>query len=362
MVPGIQALLDKKDHDRSDIIEMLRCSEDDARIMCHKAAEIRNRYVGNIVYLRGLIEYSNICGKNCLYCGIRRDNEKIDKYIIPDDEVIHAAMTAYRCNFGSIVIQAGENTSKTFTDNVEKLIRTIKKMTDGHLGITLSLGEQKKEIYQRWYDAGAHRYLLRIEASSPELYRKVHPDDDMHNYYNRLQCLSDIQETGYQTGTGVMIGLPSQTINHLADDIIFMRDFDIDMCGMGPFIEHSDTPLGKDGSDNLFLRERFNMTLKMIAIMRIVMKDINIVASTAMQTIDPLGREKAINCGANVIMPNLTPDRYKAGYRIYEGKPGYSDIDDNNISGLNLDLLHGTAIGLGVWGDTPHYGQRISTE
>ena len=169
-----------------------------------------------------------------------------------------------------------------------------------------------------------------------------------------------IQETGYQTGTGVMIGLPYQTMSHLADDIIFMRDFDIDMCGMGPFIEHSDTPLGARGTDNLFLKERFNLTLRMIAILRIIMKDINIVASTAMQTIDPAGREKAIACGANVVMPNLTPVRYRPGYQIYEGKPAFIDTKDENISGLNFDLIPGVTLGLGIWGDTPHYRRRLA--
>jgi biotin synthase len=360
MSSGLASILDKKDPDRSDILAMLHCSEDEAPLLYRRAAAVRDKYVGNHVYLRGLIEYSNMCGKNCLYCGVRRDNKKIEKYRLTNDEVIEAAMTAYRLNFGSIAIQSGENSSSEFVDNMEVLIRTIKKLSGGELGITISLGEQSMETYRRWYEAGAHRYLLRIEASSEDLYRKVHPDDEMHSYYRRLECLRIIQETGYQTGTGVMIGLPYQTMAHLADDIIFMRDFDIDMCGMGPFIEHSDTPLGTRGTDNLFLKERFNMTLRMIAIIRIIMKDINIVASTAMQTIDPAGREKAIACGANVVMPNLTPARYRAGYLIYEGKPGYLEVNESNISGLNLGLIPGITIGRGIWGDTPHYRKRLA--
>jgi biotin synthase len=360
MTSGIASILDKKDLERSDILKPLQCDEEDATLLCRTAASIRNKYVGNVVYLRGLIEYSNICGKNCLYCGIRRENNKIERYILTNDEVLNAAMAAYQMNFGSIAIQAGENTSQAFADNIEYLIRTILKMTDGRLGITLALGEQNAETYQRWYDAGAHRYLLRIETSSQSLYRRVHPDDDMHRYNRRAECLKTLQDKGYQTGTGVMVGLPSQTLNDLADDIIFMRDFDIDMCGMGPYIEHSDTPLGRNGTDNLFLRERFNLTLRMIAIIRLIMKDINIVASTAMQSVDPLGREMAIGCGANVIMPNLTPSSYRDGYRIYAGKPGYNEIDESNISGLKLELLSGTRIGLGAWGDTPHYSKRVA--
>jgi biotin synthase len=360
MTSWIESILNKKDLDRSDIIELLRCGDEDATMLCRRAATVRNKYVGNVVYLRGLIEFSNICGKNCLYCGIRRDNRQIERYTITNNEVIDAAMKAYRMNFGSIAIQSGENSSEEFTSNVEYLVRTIMEMTNGKLGITLSLGEQSEETYRRWYEAGAHRYLLRIEASSQNLYRRIHPDDDMHRYHRRFECLKKIQEIGYQTGTGVMVGLPSQTLTDLADDIIFMRDFDIDMCGMGPFIEHSDTPMGKNGSDNLYLRERFNLTLRMIAIIRLVMKDINIVASTAMQTIDPLGREMAIGSGANVVMPNLTPSRYRDSYRIYAGKPGYRELDESNVSGLRLELLPGTEVGLGTLGDTPHYSNRIS--
>jgi biotin synthase len=360
MASVIAAILNKEYHDRSDILAMLHCSEEEVPMVYRKAAAVRDKYLGNNVYLRGLIEYSNMCGKNCLYCGIRHDNRNIPRYTLTDNEVIEAAMTAFHLKMGSIAIQAGENSSKAFVDKIEELVRTIVSLTGGQLGITLSLGEQSRETYQRWYAAGAHRYLLRIEASSEELYRKIHPDNQIHKYTRRLECLKIIQETGYQTGTGVMIGLPHQTMNHLADDLIFMRDFDIDMCGMGPFIEHSDTPLGSRGTDNLFLRERFNLTLRMIAILRIIMKDINIVASTAMQTIDGEGREKAIACGANVIMPNLTPARYRGGYLIYEGKPGYMEASEENVSGLKLDRIPGTKVSMGIWGDTPHYRNRIS--
>lgn len=360
MTSGIATILDKRDHDRSDILAMLQCSEDEAPLLFRKAASVRDSYLGNNVYLRGLIEYSNMCGKNCLYCGVRRDNHAVERYTMTNEEVIEAAMTAYRLNLGSIAIQSGENTSRTFVDNVEELVRSIVRLTGGRLGITLSLGEQSRETYRRWFEAGAHRYLLRIEASSEALYRKVHPDDEMHRYQRRLESLKIIQEEGYQTGTGVMVGLPYQTMSHLADDLIFMRDFDIDMCGMGPFIEHSATPLGSRGTDNLFIRERFNMTLRMIAILRIIMKDINIVASTAMQTVDRVGREMAIACGANVVMPNLTPTKYRKGYLIYEGKPGYSEINGDNISGLDLEKIPGTTLCLGVWGDTPHYSKRVA--
>jgi len=359
MGSGIASILDKKALDRDDIIALLQCGEDEAPLLYRRAAAVRDHYVGSHVYLRGLIEYSNICRKNCLYCGVRRDNLRMERYTMTREEVLEAAMTAFNLKLGSIAIQSGENSSVAFIDTIEELISTIRRMTDNKLGITLSLGEQSRETYRRWYDAGAHRYLLRIETSNQSLYRKLHPDDEMHRYQRRLECLKAIQDTGYQTGTGVMIGLPYQTMGDLADDIIFMRDFDIDMCGMGPYIEHSDTPLGERGTDHRLLKERFNLSLRMIAILRIVMRDINIVASTAMQTIDPAGREKAVSCGANVVMPNLTPARYREGYRIYEGKPGYSEVNESNVSGLNPDLIPGITIGLGIWGDTPHYGRRL---
>lgn len=353
-------ILEKKEFDHGDIVRLLKSDDEQACFLYRKASEIKEKYLGNVVYLRGLIEYSNSCGKNCLYCGVRRVNHLIERYTLTDEEVLEAVRKAHKLKFGSVAIQAGENVSPAFTDNVESLIRTISKETNNEIGITLSMGEQNTEVYKRWFDAGAHRYLLRIEASGIDLYRKVHPDDGMHDYNERIECLKALQKIGYQTGTGVMIGLPYQTLDNLADDIIFMRDFDIDMCGMGPFIEHSDTPLGINGTDNLFLKARFGLTLRMIAIMRIVMKDINIVASTAMQAIDPAGREKAILCGANIIMPNLTPERYRPNYRIYEKKPGYKEISEENISGLNLNLIPGATIGLGTWGDPVHYKRRRS--
>ena len=358
MSSEIKSILEKQELDFEDIIACLSCDDEQAMFLFRKAAETKEKYIGNTVHLRGLIEYSNICGKNCLYCGLRRDNRRIKRYRLTNQEVIDTALLAYKLRFGSVAIQAGELSSPAFVDNIESLIRTIRKLTDDKLGITLSLGEQDSDTYRRWFDAGAHRYLLRIEASSNDLYRKVHPADDMHDYDRRLECLRAIKETGYQTGTGVMIGLPMQTLGNLAEDIIFMRDFDIDMCGMGPFIEHSDTPLGKAGANNLFLKGRFGLTLRMIALMRIIMKDINIVASTAMQTIDPAGREKAINCGANIIMPNLTPEKYREDYKIYAGKPGYREVDETNVSGLNLSLMPGVRVELGAWGDPVHYNTR----
>ena len=193
-----------------------------------------------------------------------------------DEEIIHAAMFAYENNYGSIALQSGELENPNVTDRIEKLVREIKRLSDGKLGITLSVGEQTPDVYKRWFEAGAHRYLLRIETSNESLYRKIHPNNEAHDFNRRIACLKNLQNIGYQTGTGVMIGLPFQTIDDLAGDLLFMNDFDIDMCGMGPYIEHADTPLIKVSDNLLSLHQRFDLTLKMIAIIRIIMKNINI--------------------------------------------------------------------------------------
>jgi biotin synthase len=305
------------------------------------------------VWLRGLIEFSNICGKDCLYCGIRKSNRNVVRYNLSDDEIINAAMFAYKNKYGSIALQSGELENDNVTGRIEKLIRDIKDLSEGKLGITLSVGEQKPDVYKRWFDAGAHRYLLRIEATNESLYAKIHPNDEKHNFKKRLDCLKNLKDIGFQTGTGVMIGLPFQTIDNLADDLLFMNNFDIDMCGMGPYIEHADTPLMEASGNLAPLNQRLDLTLKMIAIIRIMMKDINIVASTALQAIDSLGREKAIQIGANIIMPNLTPEKYQNSYKLYENKPQANIETIMNIAD--------TEIIFGEWGDSSHYGIRMKT-
>lgn len=189
------------------------------------------------------------------------------------------------------------------------------------MGITLSMGEQSRETFERWKEAGAERYLLRIEASNRELYHKLHPHDDNHSYEKRLNALKLLQDCDYQVGTGVMVGLPFQTTSNLADDLLFFKDFDIDMIGLGPYIEHEDTPLYQYSDQLKPQAERFELSMRMVALLRILMKDVNIAATTAMQSIDELGREKVIKVGANVLMPNITPVRYREGYLLYENKP-----------------------------------------
>lgn len=359
MSETIPQILSKERLEKSDLVSLLAAGEEERRLIYERAADIKQSYVGNKVYYRGLVEFSNLCGKNCYYCGIRAGNKSAHRYEATEEEVLQAARYAWENQFGSMVIQAGERSGSRFVERIESLVRKIKQMSRGELGITLSLGEQSEETYRRWFDAGAHRYLLRIEVSNPELYPRYHPENKTHDYRARLDCLHLLRRVGYQVGSGVMIGLPFQTLEDLADDLLFLRKHDIDMVGMGPYIEHEQTPLYKYKGQLLPRLDRFNLSLKMVAILRIMMKDINIAATTAMQAIDPLGREKALKVGANIIMPNLTPTRYREDYLLYEDKP-CTDEDAEECKRCLEARIHmsGGEIGYGEWGDSRHFQKR----
>lgn len=358
---GISEILGQESLSKSDIVELLGAKENDKKLLFQKAFQTKLDYVGRKVYFRGLIEFSNVCSKDCYYCGIRNSNSTVNRFNLTDEEILNAARFAHESNYGSVVLQSGEVISDAFARRIENLLKEIKKLSNNTLGITLSLGEQSKEVYQRWFDAGAHRYLLRIESSTPDLYSKIHPQD--HLFEKRLACLKDLQSVGYQTGTGVMVGLPFQTFEHLADDLLFMQQFNVDMVGMGPFIEHSETPLYQYKSELWDINERFDVTLKMIAILRIMMKDINIAAATALQAIDPMGREKAVRIGANVIMPNITPGMYRNDYALYQNKPCVDEEPEQCMGCLDARLaLADSDIGYGEWGDSKHYFNRMSKQ
>ena len=341
---------------RDDIIAMLSFKDEQQKLLIEKAKQTTIANIGNKVFLRGLIEYSNKCIKNCFYCGIRKGNKNQLRYKMNDEEVLSCARFAFEKNYGSIVIQSGERTDTIFINKIEDLIKRIKILSNNKLGITLSLGEQNAETYKRWFDAGAHRYLLRIETSDKALYSIYHPSDDLHNFDKRLEALHTIKKIGYQLGTGVMIGLPGQTIENLADDLLFIRHLDADMIGMGPYIEHEQTPMYKDKGLLLSLKDRFNLSINMISVLRLLMPTINIAATTAMQTIDPIGREKAINAGANIIMPNLTPLKYRHSYLLYNGKPCL-DEDSAKCNQCMIFRIKstGSEIGFGEWGDSKHF-------
>ncbi|GAB1403068.1 [FeFe] hydrogenase H-cluster radical SAM maturase HydE [Lentimicrobium sp.] len=359
----IDNLLKKEELNRDDLVYLLSSTGAERQKLFAHSAAIKERYVGNKVYFRGLIEFSNICSKNCYYCGIRRENKNTHRYNLSDEEILTAARFAYQNGYGSLALQGGELESEFFTTRIENLLKEIKKLSKGTLGITLSVGEQSPEVYRRWFLAGAHRYLLRIESSSRELYYKIHPEDDIHRFERRLQGLYDLKAAGYQVGTGVMIGLPFQTLTDLADDLLFMKNFDIDMCGMGPYIEHADTPLWELRDQLLPLEQRLDLSFKMIALLRILMKDISIVAATALQAIDPAGREKALKIGSNIIMPNITPGTYRNDYKLYENKPCTDEeaTDCKNCLEARIHIA-GSKVGYNTWGDSIHFKNRMQQD
>ena len=286
---------------------------------------------GEEIYLRGLVEISNICRKNCFYCGIRRGNGNVTRYELTDEEVLKEVKFAADAGYGSVVLQGGERTDSHFIERICRLSYLITRM---ELGLTLSLGEQSRDVYAEWAKNGAIRYLLRIESSNRELYEKIHPADELHSFDTRVAAIENLKSCGYFTGTGVMIGLPGQSFEDLADDLLFFKRMEVDMVGMGPYILHPDTPLnnieramiGADGEAFEATDERkLLLSLKMIALLRQLMPWINIASTTALQVLDGNGREYGLLCGANIIMPNLTEAVNRSNYQLYKGKPGLQD-------------------------------------
>ncbi|MDR1847038.1 MAG: [FeFe] hydrogenase H-cluster radical SAM maturase HydE [Bacteroidales bacterium] len=314
-----------KQYTKSDLITLLNAQGNDYEALMKDALDVKKSEIGNVIYLRGLIEYSNICRKNCFYCGVRKDNKSNTLYQLTDDEVYQCADLAMKLGYGSLAIQSGERNDRKFTDKIAELVYNIKKRSNGTLGITLSCGEQTQDVYKQWFEAGAHRYLLRIETSTKALYYKIHPQDAIHCFETRLASLETLLSLGYQVGTGVMIGLPFQTVEHLADDLLFFKRLNVAMVGMGPFIPHQETPLWQYHTQIPDVETRMQLTLKMIATLRLLMPKINIVAATANQTLYEDGREQAVLAGANIIMPNLTPNKYREQYLIYPDKACVGD-------------------------------------
>ena len=274
------------------------------------ARKMKRRLGKDEVLPRGLIECSNICAKDCLYCGIRKSNAKVRRYRLSEAEALACVAEARRRGYPAVAFQAGEIEGEANTAYYERLLAGCRG-----LEVTLSLGEQTEDVYRRWKDAGAMRYLLRIETSNRELYAKIHPQEC--SFDRRVACLRTLKRLGYMTGTGVMIGLPGQTLDDLARDIVFFGEIDADMVGMGPYIPHPETPLGKvvSGPGGL------EMALRMIALVRLYMWNVNIVAATALEALDPArGRARGLAAGANVVMPNVTVPSCRRAYDLYPGK------------------------------------------
>jgi len=291
---------------KKEIIGCLQGKDTDA-LFAHADAA-RRKYCGDEVHIRGIIEFSNYCKRDCLYCGLRRSNAKLKRYRMSPEEIADTAENARALNYKTIVLQSGEDEQYSIKD-LAKIIARIKKNIG--CAITVSIGEKSREDYKALRDAGADRYLLKFETSDKKLFQKLKPDS---SYEERLACLDTLRRLGFQVGSGSMVGLPGQTDGILAGDIMLMKRFDLDMIGIGPFIPHHDTPLA--GAK----RGTVTKTLKMIALARIATKNAHIPATTALGTIDPAGRQKGLKCGANVIMPNLTPKKYRKLYSIYPDK------------------------------------------
>lgn len=356
----IVEILNQENFSKADIIALLSAGKDDTQKLFEHAYQVKAKYVGRYVYFRGLVEFANTCSKDCLYCGIRKSNKNCNRYFLSDDEIMEGIKYSHENNFGSVVLQSGERNDAYFVERVAEILKKITKYSNGELGITLSCGEQTEETYKLWRESGAHRYLLRIESANRELYYKIHPNDEKHDYDVRLNSLKLLRKTGYQVGTGVMIGLPFQTMEDLADDLLFMKNMDIDMVGMGPYLEHEDTPLYQYKNQLISVEERFQLTLKMIAILRIIMKDVNIASSTALQAVDPKGREQGLRAGANVIMPNVTPLKYHQDYYLYNNKPTVNEETSEYVESL-IKNIHtaGDEIRFNVRGDSKHYNNRL---
>ena len=333
----LKELLNKDEFSKDDIISLLEINDrNEVQSIYQKADEIRKKYCGNEVYLRGIIEFSNYCEQDCIYCGLRRSNLSLDRYRMSKDEIIETAKSIFRLGIQTIVLQSGEDylyTGEIIADIISSIKSTI------NVAITLSLGERNYEDYALWKDVGADRYLLKHETANAKLYSVYHFNQSLKDRVDHLLYLKSI---GYQIGSGNIIGLPQQTIKDIAEDIILCKGLDLDMASFSPFIASPETPYRSQKNADI------NFTLKVMAIARIVLKNVHIPATTAISSLDKYGREKGLQVGANVIMPNFTPNPYRDKYSIYPNKN--SDNDNplyfpNSIT--NLIAATGRKIGIG---------------
>ena len=308
-----KALVAPKNLNEDELAKMLASTDEGLwREIFAAAREVKAKCGKTEVLPRGLIECSNVCAKNCLYCGIRKGNDKTVRYRMPEEDVLGCINEVRRRGYPAVAFQAGEIEGEANTAYYERHIAMCRG-----LEVTLSLGEQTEEVYRRWKDAGAMRYLIRIETSNRELYAKIHPA--ACSFERRVECIRTLKRLGYVTGSGVMIGLPGQTIDDLAHDIVFYGDENLDMVGMGPYVAHPDS-LMPDSRYQL-PTTNYQLSLRMIALTRLYLWNVNIVAATALEALDPEnGRRRGIDAGANVIMPNLTPEKFRVEYDLYPGK------------------------------------------
>jgi len=293
-------------------------TEDQAMLeeLYSEARKLQHKYYGNKIFARGLIEFTNYCKNDCYYCGIRRSNRAACRYRLTKEQILSCCDSGYQIGFRTFVLQGGEDGYFT-DDRLTDLVYSIKsKYPD--CAITLSVGEKSREAYQRYYDAGADRYLLRHETANTEHYRMLHPQE--MSCENRKRCLWDLKEIGYQIGAGIMVGSPGQTIDHIIEDMEFMKELQPDMVGIGPFLSHHATPFANEASGTV------DMTVRLLALTRLLLPEVLLPATTALGTLDPTGREKGILAGANVVMPNLSPENVRENYLLYDNKLRYGYV------------------------------------
>lgn len=328
---------------KDDMIWLLENLDEESReLLFDYARKTRDGYYGNRVFMRGLIEFSNICSKNCIYCGIRAGNQNVDRYRLSKDEILACCKEGYELGYRTFVLQSGEDRWYT-ASKVADLVSSIKELYPD-VAVTLSLGERSYDEYKLWYEAGADRYLLRHETASRSLYEKLHPDSD---FDNRRQCLYNLKEIGYQVGAGFMVGLPQQTHYDLVEDLYFLKELNPHMIGIGPFIPASGTPLGSERPGKV------EDVLVMLALVRLMIPKTLLPATTAMGTLDSKGREKALMAGANVVMPNLSPISTKSKYQLYDNKICTGDESAHcrvcierriNSTGMKVDMGRGDSL------------------
>lgn len=285
-------------------------SPETARILAEKAVKARKEIYGNSVYIRGLVEVGNICKNDCIYCGIRRSNKKCERYRLNAEQILDCCREGYSLGFRTFVFQGGED-SYFSDDYICGLIKTVKSECPGS-AVTLSLGERSAESYKKLFEAGADRYLLRHETANKSHYEKLHPPE--MSFVNRMECLNNLKKIGFQTGCGFMVGSPFQTVKNLAEDLKFIEEFKPQMCGIGPFIPHRDTPFASYEAGSA------ELTCYLLSVIRLISPSILLPSTTALGTVLPNGRELGILSGANVVMPNLSPNEVRSKYELYNNK------------------------------------------
>lgn len=297
---------------KAEYLELLKSWQDIdvVKRLSEEAVRLRKEYYGDKVFTRGLIEFTNYCRNNCYYCGIRRDNKNISRYRLTCDEIMECCIAGYELGYRTFVLQCGEDPYYT-DEKMCEIIHSIKKDFPD-CALTLSIGEKSYESYSLFREAGADRYLLRHETADFSLYESLHPDE--MKLETRKQCLCDLKNLGYQVGAGFMVGAPGQTLEHLAEDLVFLQELRPQMVGIGPFIPHHDTIYADEKAGNV------ELTLFLLSVIRIMLPKVMLPATTALGTMDPFGREKGLQYGANVVMPNLSPVKNRKMYELYDNK------------------------------------------